>query len=101
MKIVVLGGGRVGGAMARDLARDPQFEVTVVDASEEALRRLAESGLKTGRADLADPEAVRRAVRDHDLVVGAVPGFMGFNTLKAVLEADKDVVDISFFDEDP
>ena len=101
MKIVVLGGGRVGGAMARDLARDPQFEVTVVDASEGALSRLAESGLKTGRADLGDPEAVRRAVRDHDLVVGAVPGFMGFNTLKAVLEADKDVVDISFFDEDP
>jgi lysine 6-dehydrogenase len=101
MKIVVLGGGRVGSAMARDLARDPRFEVTVVDASEGALGRLAESGLRTGRADLADPEAVRQAVRDHDLVVGAVPGFMGFNTLKAVLEADKDIVDISFFDEDP
>jgi lysine 6-dehydrogenase len=101
MKIVVLGGGRVGGAMARDLARDPQFEVTVVDASEEALRRLGESGLRTARADLADPAAVGRAVREHDLVVGAVPGFMGFATLKAVLEADKDVVDISFFDEDP
>lgn len=101
MKIVVLGGGRVGSAMARDLARDPRFEVTVVDASEGALRRLAESGLATAQADLADPGEVRRAVRDHDLVVGAVPGFMGFNTLKAVLEADKDVVDISFFDEDP
>lgn len=101
MKIVVLGGGRVGGAMSRDLARDPRFEVTVVDASEGTLGRLAESGLGTLRADLADPEQVKRAVRDHDLVVGAVPGFMGFNTLKAVLEADKDVVDISFFDEDP
>lgn len=101
MKIVVLGGGRVGGAMARDLARDSQFEVTVVDASEGALGRLAESGLGTRRADLADPEAVKGAVRDCDLVVGAVPGFMGFNTLKAVLEADKDIVDISFFDEDP
>ena len=50
MKIVVLGGGRVGSAMARDLARDPQFEVTVVDASEEALRRLGEPGLRTERA---------------------------------------------------
>jgi lysine 6-dehydrogenase len=101
MKIVVLGGGRVGSAMARDLARDPRFEVTVVDASGEALGRLGEAGLKTERADLADPAAVGRAVRGHDLVVGAVPGFMGFATLKAVLEADKDVVDISFFDEDP
>lgn len=101
MKIVVLGGGRVGSAMARDLARDSQFEVTVVDASEEALRRLGASGLRTARADLSDPAEIRRAVQDHDLVVGAVPGFMGFATLKAVLEADKDIVDISFFDEDP
>jgi saccharopine dehydrogenase-like NADP-dependent oxidoreductase len=101
MKIVVLGGGRVGSAMARDLARDPRFAVTVVDASEAALRRLEDQGLRTERADLADPAAVGRAVRDHDLVVGAVPGFLGFATLKAVLEADKDVVDISFFDEDP
>ncbi len=101
MKIVVLGGGRVGSAMARDLARDPRFDVTVVDASADALQRLAGWGLKTERADLTDPAAVGRAVRDHDLVVGAVPGFLGFATLKAVLEADKDVVDISFFDEDP
>lgn len=101
MKIVILGGGRVGSAMARDLAGDPRFDVTVVDASAEALRRLEAWGLRTERADLADPAAVGRAVRDHDLVVGAVPGFLGFATLKAVLEADKDVVDISFFDEDP
>ena len=101
MKIVILGGGRVGSAMARDLAGDPRFDVTVVDASAEALRRLEAWGLRTERADLADPAAVGRAVCDHDLVVGAVPGFLGFATLKAVLEADKDVVDISFFDEYP
>ena len=28
--------------------------------------------------DLADPEAVRALVANHDLVVNAVPGFMGF-----------------------
>jgi len=84
----------VGGAMARDLAGEPRFEVTVVDSSAEALRRLEGWGLKTERADLADPAAVGRTVRNHDLVVGAVPGFLGFATLKAVLEADKDIVDI-------
>ena len=47
------------------------------------------------------PAAVAAAVRDADLVIGAVPGFMGFATLKAVIEAGKNVVDISFFDEDP
>jgi saccharopine dehydrogenase-like NADP-dependent oxidoreductase len=52
-------------------------------------------------ADLGSDAGVRRAVDGQDLVVGAVPGFMGFSTVRRVLEAGKDIVDISFFDEDP
>jgi saccharopine dehydrogenase-like NADP-dependent oxidoreductase len=40
-------------------------------------------------------------VKDADLVVGAVPGHMGFATVKAVLEAGRPIVDISFFEQDP
>lgn len=102
MKIIVLGGGRVGSAMARDLAREESFEVTVVDASADALDRLGdEPRLRTRRGDLADPAEIGRAIQDQDLVVGAVPGFMGFATVQAVLENGKNIVDISFFDEDP
>ena len=96
--VVVLGAGRVGGAMARDLALD--FKVTVADCSEAALARMAAGGLSIRRADLSLPEGVKQAAADADLVVGAVPGFMGFATAKAVLEAGKPLVDISFFDED-
>jgi lysine 6-dehydrogenase len=96
--VVLLGAGRVGGAMARDLASD--FRVTVVDRSEAALARMREAGLACRTADLAAPEGVKAAVGDADLVVGAVPGFMGFATARAVLEAGKPLVDISFFDED-
>ena len=96
--VVVLGAGRVGGAMAKDLA--PDFKVTVADRSEAALARMRGAGLATRPADLASPAGVKAAVADADLVVGAVPGFMGFATAKAVLEAGKTLVDISFFDED-
>jgi lysine 6-dehydrogenase len=96
--IVVLGAGRVGAVMARDLA--PDFKVTVADRSEEALARVKGWGLATRAADLGSPEGVKAAVADADLVVGAVPGFMGFATAKAVLEAGKTLIDISFFDED-
>lgn len=96
--VVVLGAGRVGGAMALDLA--PDFQVTVADRSEAALGRMRGAGLAIRAADLASPEAVKAAVADAGLVVGAVPGFMGFATAKAVLEAGKPLVDISFFDED-
>jgi lysine 6-dehydrogenase len=96
--VVILGAGRVGGAMARDLAQD--FKVTVADRSESALAKMREAGLATRTADLSLPDGVKGAIADADLVVGAVPGFMGFATAKAVLEAGKALVDISFFDED-
>jgi saccharopine dehydrogenase-like NADP-dependent oxidoreductase len=44
---------------------------------------------------------VSEVVAGHDLAVGAVPGPMGAATLKAVIEAGIDTVDISFFEEDP
>lgn len=99
--VVVLGAGRVGGAMALDLAQGGEFQVTVADVSEAALARMTARGLAVRRADLSQGAAVQAAVADADLVVGAVPGFMGFATVQAVLEAGKDIVDISFFDEDP
>ena len=100
-KITVLGAGRVGATMAMDLARDGEFQVTVADRSESALARLAALGLATLNKDLARPEAVREAVAGADLVVGAVPGFMGYRTMETVLGAGRNMVDISFFPEDP
>lgn len=101
MKVAVLGGGLVGGVIARDLARDGEFEVTVADLSEATLARLGGvPGVAPVRADLADPAAIHGLVAGHDLVVGAVPGHMGFATLREVIAAGKPVVDISFFPED-
>ncbi len=44
---------------------------------------------------------IARLVADCDLVICAVPGFMGFKTLQQVIAAGRSVVDISFFPEDP
>jgi saccharopine dehydrogenase-like NADP-dependent oxidoreductase len=98
MKVIVLGGGLVGTPMARDLASD--FEVTVADINQRSLEKLEGKGITTIRKDLSDPDEVRRLVAGYDFVVSAVPGFMGFKTLKAVIEAGKNVVDIAFFSED-
>jgi saccharopine dehydrogenase-like NADP-dependent oxidoreductase len=100
-KITVLGAGRIGATIALDLAQGGEFQVAVVDVSEPALARLGARGMAVRCQDLGQADQVRAAVADADLVVGAVPGSMGFRTLEAVLEAGKDVVDISFFEEDP
>jgi lysine 6-dehydrogenase len=102
VRVVVLGGGRVGGAIARDLARDGAFEVTVADVSQSVLDGFGhDADIAVEVTDLRDPAEVRRLAAAHELVIGAVPGHMGFATLSAAIEAGRPVVDISFFPEDP
>jgi lysine 6-dehydrogenase len=101
VNITVLGAGMVGSAIARDLARESAFRVTAVDRDGEALGRLSTlAPVATVNADLSDQAAVTAAAKPADLVVCAVPGFLGFQTLRAILQAGKNVVDISFFPED-
>jgi lysine 6-dehydrogenase len=100
-KITVLGCGLVGAAIARDLSRERDFEVTVVDASEEALVRLEkQAAVRTRRADLSRPAVIGDLVRETDAVVGALPGRLGFAMLEAVIAAGKPIADISFSPED-
>ena len=100
-KIVVLGSGLVGGPMALDLAKDKDLKVTVVDIDTQALARIKKvKGITAIQGDLSDAKTVRRIVQKHDMVISAVPGFMGFRTLRTILEAGKTVVDIAFFPED-
>lgn len=97
-KIGVVGAGMVGSVIAQDLAA--RHEVTSADISAPALERLAKKGIKTQVLDSRDAGALKSFARPFDLMVTAVPGFMGFATLKAMIEAGKDVADISFFPED-
>src|SRR5262245_37685530 len=97
-RIVILGGGMVGRAMALDLCKD--YEVTSCDISERQLARFAGTPVKTLAADLKSADEIRRVISMADLVIGAVPGFMGFEMAKTVIGAGKNIVDISFFNED-
>jgi saccharopine dehydrogenase-like NADP-dependent oxidoreductase len=100
-KVVVLGAGMVGAAMARDLADDSGLRVDVADVRPEALERVAgRAQVGTVRADLGNPDAVRRLAAGYDLVVGALPSVIGLSTVRAVIEAGRDCVDISFMPED-
>jgi saccharopine dehydrogenase-like NADP-dependent oxidoreductase len=101
MKILVLGAGLVGGPIALDLAKNGEFEVTSADISSESLSRFKGiEGISAVQADLNNEEALKTLVNNHDLVVSAVPGFMGYRTLERIIECGKNAVDIAFFPED-
>lgn len=107
MKIIVLGAGLVGGPIALDLAAAPDILVSSADINPDRLTWLADKAAEKGltihtvQADMRDADLVTRLVTGFDMVVNAVPGSMGFRTLKAIIGAGKNVVDIAFFIEDP
>jgi len=102
VKVIVLGAGLVGNVIAQDLAEDSEIQVTVADINEEALDILSNKiDLQTVTADLSNQEMIKVIIEDYDLVIGALPGSMGYQTLKTVIEQGKNIVDISFFEEDP
>jgi saccharopine dehydrogenase-like NADP-dependent oxidoreductase len=99
--ITVLGAGLVGFPIALDLSKDENFTVTISDIRQSRLDWISEHhGMKTMQADLSNATEVRKVIKDADIVVSAVPGFLGFQTLKLIIEEGKNVIDIAFFPED-
>jgi saccharopine dehydrogenase-like NADP-dependent oxidoreductase len=91
----------IGSAVAVDLARDGRWQVTVADVSPKNLAGIAaRTGARTIEADLSQPEEVRRLATEHDLIVGALPSAIGYQTVKAIIEAGRNCVDISFMADD-
>ncbi len=89
----------VGSAMAIDLLQ--KHNVVLADLNAQRLNHLRSKhpALQVMPLDVQDLSALQKAVTPFDLVICAVPGFLGFQTLKTILEIGKNVVDISFFPE--
>ena len=96
--IIVLGSGLVGSVIAKDLSI--KHSVSVVDISKKNLNVLTKN-IKTYCLDLSEKDVLENLVKDYDLVVGALPGFMGYDSMKRVINSGKNIVDISFYPEDP
>ncbi|MBL4593864.1 MAG: saccharopine dehydrogenase NADP-binding domain-containing protein [Flavobacteriales bacterium] len=97
--VIVLGAGMVGSAMAIDMAKN--HNVTLTDLSQEVLNKVKAKfdGLSIQQLDSSDKVLLQSEIKKHDLVICAVPGFMGYETLKSIIEAEMNVIDISFFSE--
>ncbi len=102
MRVLVLGSGLIGRVMAADLAADRSFDVAVADISKANLDKIPSSfPIRKLPADLSDGARIRSLLAGCDIVVNAVPGFMGTSTLEEIIAAGVNVVDIAFSPEDP
>ncbi len=98
-EIIVLGAGMVGKAIAIDLSE--RHQVSAADIDQESLNYLSGNyPIKTFGINLMEEEKIAGIIKDFDLVVSAVPGFMGYDVLRTVISEGKNIVDISFMPED-
>ncbi|NLF42319.1 MAG: NAD(P)-binding domain-containing protein [Bacteroidales bacterium] len=98
-KVIVLGAGMVGKAIAIDLSK--KYKVCSADIDKNSLNYLSSNyQIETQVINLMEEEWVKELVSGYDLVVSAVPGFMGYDILQMIIEAGKSIVDISYMPED-
>ena len=95
-KIIVLGAGMIGSAMAIDLAKNHQ--VTLTDISLQQLKKVKDKcpAVTISELDVTDKTNLQSALKPFDIVISSVPSSLGYATMKSIIESGKDVVDITF-----
>ena len=105
MKILVVGCGKVGSEIARDLAGSDEVDsVVAMDASSQNLRLLRKrvsKKVETVRMSISQKPRFHALLGKVDLVCGALPGRLGFDLMTETVKAGKDTVDISYTPKDP
>ena len=98
-KVIVIGAGMVGSAMAIDMVKN--HDVTLTDINLKTLEAIKakNSELQIQTLDVTNKKELQQTIDPFELVICAVPGFLGFETLKSIIEGKKNVIDISFFPE--
>ncbi|TMI32989.1 saccharopine dehydrogenase [Candidatus Bathyarchaeota archaeon] len=104
MKILVVGCGKVGSEIARDLAGSREVDALIaMDASSHNLKLLRKSvprKLRTVKLSISQKPRFHALLGKVDLVCGALPGRLGFDLMSETVKAGRDTVDISYTPRD-
>jgi saccharopine dehydrogenase-like NADP-dependent oxidoreductase len=87
MRVVLMGAGHIGQTIATLLSGSGDYQVKVVDRSEEALKKLRHLPLEVAQIDTSDATALRAALKGYDAVVNALPYHLATMAATQALEA--------------
>jgi len=100
VKVAVLGGGLVGTPMALDLSKDEKIQVKLADINKNNLKRAESEGISCYQMNLLEDGNLEEFIHDVDFVINALPGEIGYQSLKRAILSGKSGVDIAFYPED-
>jgi saccharopine dehydrogenase-like NADP-dependent oxidoreductase len=104
MKILVVGCGNIGSVAALDLARSlASADIVVADKDEGRAKNVAEhirtDNVSHIQLDAANRQELLDTLKGFTLVLGFLPGDLGYRLVEACIDARKDMVDVSFMGE--
>ncbi len=99
-RFVVVGLGRIGLRVLWMLDR-LGHEVFGIGSTLESVEKARSLGLEAYTGDLFSSHKLLRKHGDPDVVVVALPGAIGYRALEFLIKEGYNIVDVSFFPEDP
>ena len=98
-EIYQIGSGMIGQAMALDLAKS--HKIHLADLKIENVRKEIKDhpAIITYDLDVLNRQKLSSFIKKADMVLLAVPGYLGYNALETIISSGKNVVDISFSPE--
>ena len=89
----------VGSAMAIDLSKNHNLFLADYDLNALKTIQSKNSNIQISQLDVTDSESLSEWIAPADIVLLAVPGFLGYKALETIINSGKNVVDISFSPE--
>jgi saccharopine dehydrogenase-like NADP-dependent oxidoreductase len=94
-RALVVGVGKIGTAIASLLAATPDYDVTVLDRSERALRQAEGLGVHAVQGDSADAALLERLAGSTDMVLSAAPFPLTTGVARAARKAGAHYFDLT------
>jgi saccharopine dehydrogenase-like NADP-dependent oxidoreductase len=72
-KIILVGGGKIGVAIAELLSSTNDYQLTVVDRDARGLARMPSKNVSVRQVELKDADSFVKVIEGHDIVLSATP----------------------------
>ena len=104
-RIALLGCGSIGYTIAYAFSESKvKAEFLIYDSSQVNLNRCISLPLSIANykvIDLSNEDVLREVIKSADLIIDALPSFLGFKVMKLASKLCRDVISVSYIPEDP
>jgi lysine 6-dehydrogenase len=107
MKVLIVGCGNIGSVAAEDIAKSMQSSISVVVADQDekkaevVARKVSTKNTSSAKLDVNDHDYLVKYLREFDVILGFLPGILGYRLMQACIEAQRNLVDVSYMAENP